>query len=339
MIREALARLVERNNLTQGESEGVMREIMEGEATPSQIGAFLTALRMKGETVEEIAGCAWAMRAHAFRVSTPQSCLIDTCGTGGDNSGTFNISTAAALVVAGAGIPVAKHGNRAMSSHCGSADILEGLGVKIDLSPEAVGHCIDEIGIGFLFAPRLHPAMKHAAAPRRETGIRTIFNLLSPLTNPASASRQLLGVYDASLTEPIAKVLGLLGSRQALVVHGGGGLDELSTSGINKLTRLQEGGGVKTFYLDPQELGLPSAPVEQLKGGTIKENVRLMQGVLQGERGALRDVVLLNAAAALIVAEEADSFEAGLKIAAEVIDSGKARAKLHQLAEMSQNLD
>ncbi len=338
MIREAIARVVEGKNLTQDESEGVMGEIMEGKATPSQIGAFLAALRMKGETVEEIAGCARAMRGHAFRVNTQQSHLIDTCGTGGDGSGTFNISTAAALVVAGAGIPVAKHGNRAMSSHCGSADILEGLGVKIDLSPEAAGHCIDEIGIGFLFAPRLHPAMKYAAIPRREIGVRTIFNLLGPLTNPASASRQLLGVYDASLTEPIAEVLRLLGCQHALVVHGDGRLDELSTTGVNKLTQLRDG-TVKTFSLDPRELGLPRAAAEQLRGGTVEENVRIVQGVLQGEEGAPRDVVLLNTSAALIVAEEAASFETGLKIAAEVIDSGKALAKLHQLVEMSQDLD
>jgi len=335
MIREAIAKLIEKESLNSEEAEAVMQEIMLGEATPSQISAFLTALRMKGETAEEIAGCARAMRAHATKVVTKQNPLIDTCGTGGDGVSTFNISTVVAFVIAGAGIAVAKHGNRSVSSRCGSADVLEALGARIELGPEETARCLDEIGIGFLFAPRLHPAMKYAAIPRREVGIRTIFNLLGPLTNPASASIQLLGVYDPRLTETIAQVLSLLGTHCALVVHGADGLDELSTTGVNKVTQLRNG-KITNYYLDPQELGLPSAELVQLRGGLPEENAKIMRALLQGEEGARRDIVLLNAAAGLLAAEKAADFKEGLSLAVESIDSGKALNKLEQLVHLSQ---
>ena len=338
MIREAIAKLVEKESLTSEEAEVVMNGIMLGEATPSQISAFIVALRMKGETAEEIAGCAKAMRAHATKVVSRQNPLIDTCGTGGDGIGTFNISTVVAFVVAGAGIAVAKHGNRSVSSRCGSADVLEILGVKIELGPKGIARCLDEIGIGFLFAPRLHPAMKYAATPRREIGVRTIFNILGPLTNPASASIQLLGVYDPRLTETIAQVLSLLGTRHALVVHGADGLDELSTTGINKVSQLHNG-EITTYYLDPRQVGLPSAELAQLKGGLPEENARIVRALLQGERGAKRDVVLLNAAAGLLTAERVIDFKEDLSLAAETIDSGQALHKLEQLIQLSQSLE
>ncbi len=336
MIREAIAGLVEKVSLSSEEAEAVMQEIMLGEATPSQISAFLTALRMKGETPEEIAGCARAMRAHASKVVTSQSPVMDTCGTGGDGISTFNISTVVAFVIAGAGVAVAKHGNRSVSSRCGSADVLETLGVRIDLGPEEIGRCLDEIGIGFLFAPRLHPAMKHALPSRREIGIRTIFNVLGPLTNPASASVQLLGVYDPELTETMAQVLSLLGSYRVLVVYGADGLDELSTTGINKLTQLYNG-QITTYRLDPQQLGLPLAELAQLRGGLPEENASIVRALLQGEKGTKRDIVLLNAAAGLLAAERAADFQEGLTIAAESIDSGRALNKLEQLIRLSQS--
>lgn len=337
MIRETIAKLVERNNLGQEEAEAVMGEIMRGEASPSQIAAFLTALRMKGETVEEIAGCAKAMRAHSLKVETRRTLVVDTCGTGGDGSNTFNISTITAFAVAGAGLSVAKHGNRSVSSHCGSADLLEALGVKIDLAPEQIARCLDEIGIGFLFAPRLHPAMKHAATPRREMGLRTIFNLLGPLTNPASASIQLLGVYSPHLTDPIAKVLYLLGTSRVMVVHGADGIDELSTTGSNKVTELRNG-EIKTYFLNPHQMGLPLTELLQLKGGTPEENAEIARRLLQGEKGPRRDVVLLNAAATLVIAGKAADFGSGLAEAAESIDSGAAWQKLEQLIQLSQSL-
>lgn len=337
MIKEAIAKLIEKENLSSEEAEAVMREIMLGEATPSQIGAFLIALRMKQETAEEIVGCAKAMRAHATRVVTKRHPLVDTCGTGGDGTNTFNVSTVVAFVLAGAGIAVAKHGNRSVSSRCGSADVLEALGATIELGPEEMARCLDELGIGFLFAPRLHPAMKHAAAPRREIGARTVFNLLGPLTNPASASIQLLGVYDPNLTETMAQVLSLMGTDSALVVHGANGLDELSVTGLNKITRLQDG-KINTYYLDPKEFGLPSAQLASLKGGLPEDNARIMRALLQGEKGAKRDTVLLNAAAGLLAAGKADNFNAGLALAAESIDSGRALDKLEQFIRLSQKL-
>ena len=337
MIREAIARLVERADLEQGEAEAVMHEIMSGEATPVQIGAFATALRMKGETAAEIAGCARAMRAKCVRVVTATKPLMDTCGTGGDGAGTFNVSTAVALVIAGAGVPVAKHGNRSVSSRCGSADVLEALGVKIDLRPEEMARCIDEAGIGFLFAPLLHPAMKHAALPRREIGIRTIFNILGPLTNPASASSQLLGVYDPGLVETMAEVLDMLGVHSALVVHGAGGLDELSLSGTNRVARLQDG-RVDSFHVDPRALGLPPAGPADIRGGSPEDNAAMMKAVLGGERGAVRDTVLLNAAAGLVAAERAGGFEEGLGLAVRSIDSGAALGKLDSLVNLTRSM-
>ncbi len=337
MIREAIARLVEKVDLAQGEAEAVMQEIMSGEATPVQIGAFVTALRMKGETAGEIAGCARAMRANCIKVVTARKPLTDTCGTGGDGANSFNVSTAVALVVAGAGVPVAKHGNRSVSSRCGSADVLEALGVRIELKPEQMARCIDEIGIGFLFAPLLHPAMKHAALPRREIGIRTIFNILGPLTNPASASTQLLGVYDAGLAETMAKVLDILGVHSALVVHGAGGMDELSLAGSNRVARLRDG-KVDTYYLDPRELGLPPAESSEIRGGLPEENAMAIRAMLGGEKGAKRDTVLLNAAAGLVAAERVSDFKDGLGLAAESIDSGGASRKLDDLVRLSRSM-
>jgi anthranilate phosphoribosyltransferase len=337
MIRESIARLVERADLEQSEAEAVMYEIMSGEATPVQIGAFATALRMKGETAGEIAGCARAMRAKCVRVVTATKPLMDTCGTGGDGAGTFNVSTAVALVIAGAGVPVAKHGNRSVSSRCGSADVLEALGVRIDLKPQQMARCIDEAGIGFLFAPLLHPAMKHAALPRREIGIRTIFNILGPLTNPASASSQLLGVYDPSLVETMAEVLDILGVHSALVVHGAGGLDELSLSGTNRVTRLR-GGKLDSFCVDPRDLGLPLAESTEIRGGSPEENAAMMKAVLGGVRGAVRDTVLLNAAAGLVAAERADGFEEARGLALRSIDSGAALGKLDSLVNLTQSM-
>lgn len=334
MIREAIARLVERVNLEQGEAEAVMQEIMSGEATPVQIGAFVTALRMKGETAGEIAGCAGAMRSNCIKVVTARRPLTDTCGTGGDGANSFNVSTAVALVIAGAGVLVAKHGNRSVSSRCGSADVLEALGVRIELRPEQMARCIDEIGIGFLYAPLLHPAMKHAGLPRREIGIRTIFNILGPLTNPASASTQLLGVYDPGLVETMAEVLGILGVHSALVVHGAGGMDELSLAGSNRVARLRDG-KVDTYYLDPRELGLSLAESSEIRGGLPEENAVAIRAVLGGEKGARRDTVLLNAAAGLVAAERVSDFKEGLGLAAESIDSGTASGKLDDLVRLS----
>jgi anthranilate phosphoribosyltransferase len=262
---------------------------------------------------------------------------VDTCGTGGDGAGTFNISTTVALVVAGAGVAVAKHGNRSVSSSSGSADLLEALGVKIDLGPEAVGRCIDEVGMGFLFAPVFHPAMKHAAGPRREMGVRTVFNILGPMTNPASAPMQLIGVYSDSLREMVAGVLARLGTQRAMVVHGASGLDELSTTGPNRITRL-DAGGVATSPLDPRPLGLRPATLEELRGGTVEDNARITAAILKGEAGAGRDVVLLNAAAALVVAGRAGDFPEGMAVAAESIDSGRARKVLEDLVRFTQGV-
>jgi anthranilate synthase/phosphoribosyltransferase len=334
-IKEAIGKVMSGEDLLGKEAEAVMGQIMAGEATPAQIGAFLTALRLKGETVEEITGCARAMRRNAIPVRPQRRDLVDTCGTGGDRTGTFNISTTAAFVVAGAGLGVAKHGNRSVSSHCGSADVLEALGINLELTPQQVAHCIDEVGIGFLFAPRLHPAMKHAIGPRREMGVRTIFNILGPLTNPAGATRQIMGVYDPNLTGPLAQVLGKLGAQAAFVVHGADGLDELSTTGTNRVSHLRDG-WVKDFWLDPAELGLPGARLEDLRGGTAEENAQITQAILAGEQGPRRDVVLLNAAAALVAGGTAGDFEEGLQQAAEAIDSGSAREKLEGLVAFSQ---
>lgn len=338
MIKEAISKIVTGSDLTLAEARDVMSEIMLGEATLSQIGAFLTALRMKGETVNEIAGCAQAMRESAIAVKPRRSQLVDTCGTGGDGKGTFNISTTVAFVAAGAGLAVAKHGNRSVSSKCGSADLLQALGVNLELTPEQIAKCIDEVGIGFLFAPKLHPAMKHALGPRQEIGLRTIFNILGPLSNPANAKRQLLGVYDGNLTELMAEVLRTLSAEDAFVVHGADGLDELSTTGPNKISRLHNN-RVETYHFDPEELGLPKANLSDLAGGTVEENVVITMALLKGERGPKRDVVLLNAAAALIVGGKITNFSEGLKMAAESIDSGKALRKLEQLVVFSRSFN
>jgi anthranilate phosphoribosyltransferase len=336
MIKEAISKIVSGSDLTMAEARGVMSEIMHGQATPAQIGAFLTALRMKGETAGEIAGCAQAMKESAITVKPRRNQLVDTCGTGGDGQGTFNISTTVAFVAAGAGLAVAKHGNRSVSSKCGSADLLQALGVNLGLTPEQIAKCIDEVGIGFLFAPKLHPAMKHALGPRQEIGLRTIFNILGPLSNPANAKRQLLGVYDSNLTELMADVLRTLGAESAFVVYGADGLDELSTTGLNKVARLSKG-KVETYYLDPEDLGLPRAKLSDLIGGAVEENVAITKSVLEGEHGPKRDVVLLNAAAVLIVGDKAKDFDQALKLAAESIDSGKALNKLEHLVDFTRS--
>ncbi len=336
MIKEAISKIVSGSDLKLAEARDVMREIMHGQATQAQIGAFLTALRMKGETVDEIAGCAQAMRERAIAVKPKRNQLVDTCGTGGDGKGTFNISTTVAFVAAGAGLAVAKHGNRSVSSKCGSADLLQALGINLELTPEQVAQCIDEVGIGFLFAPKLHPAMKHALGPRQEIGLRTIFNILGPLSNPANARRQLLGVYDSNLTELMAEVLRTLGAEAAFVVHGADGLDELSTTGPNKISRLSKG-KIETYNLNPEDLGLPLGRLGDLAGGTAEENVAITKALLKGERGPKRDVVLLNAAAVFIVGGRAKDFSEGLKLAAESINNGKASQKLQQLVEFSQS--
>lgn len=339
-IRDAIQQLLNGESLTEADAESVMVQIMNGEATPAQIGAYLTAMRMKGESVDEISGSARAMRMSAVPVRPARTdTLVDTCGTGGDGAGTFNISTTAAFVVAGAGQPVAKHGNRAVSSRSGSADVLQALGVNLELSPKAVAGAIDAVGIGFLFAPKLHPAMRHAIGPRRELGVRTLFNVLGPLTNPAGAQCQLLGVYDPGLTEPLAQVLLKLGSEGAFVVHGHGGLDELTTTGPNRISVLQ-GGQVSTRDLDPAELGFEQIKLIDLAGGDAFENARITRGILGGQTdGAKRDTVVLNAAAALVAAGKAATLEEGVRLANESIETGAALRTLDNLIEYSRSYD
>ncbi|OGQ50933.1 MAG: anthranilate phosphoribosyltransferase [Deltaproteobacteria bacterium RIFCSPLOWO2_02_FULL_57_26] len=333
-IKEAIGKLVNRTDLTEGETEDVMNQIMSGDATVSQVAAFLTALRMKGETVQEITGAARVMREKVHRVRTKADLVLDIVGTGGDQKGTINISTASAFVVAGAGITVAKHGNRSVSSQSGSADVLAALGVKIDASKERVEECLEKIGIGFLFAPLLHEAMKYAVQPRREIGIRTIFNLLGPLTNPAGATHQLTGLYDGGLTEPIAHVLKNLGTARAMIVHGLEGMDEVSLCGPTRVSELRDG-KIKTYTVSPEEFGLKPCRLEDLHGGTPEQCAALLRGVLGGEKGPKRDVVLLNSGAALYVSGKAQSIEAGMRLAGESIDSGKAQGKLDQLVRMT----
>lgn len=338
MLKAYLAKLLDGKDLSESEAEAAMTVIMSGAATPAQIGGYLVALRMKGESVDEITGSARAMRAHASPMpELPNGKpLLDTAGTGGDGSHSFNISTAAAFVIAGSGHMVAKHGNRAASSQCGSADVLEELGVKIDLAPEQVADCIQEVGIGFLFAPRFHPAMKHAIGPRRQLGQRTIFNILGPLTNPAGATHQLIGVYDPDLTHPVAEVLRALGGTAALVVHGHGGLDELSCNGPNRVSHLRQG-RVTTYELDTADLGLRPASQSELRGGDPVRNAAMLRGLLAGEdQSSRRDVVLLNAAAAL--ATEDGDVESALVLARESLDGGAALEKLEQLTVFTQNV-
>ncbi len=335
MIVDAIRQLVDGKDLSAGQAEEAMSEIMEGRALPSQIGAFLTALRMKGETVREITALAGVMRGKVRRVSPGRhSELLDTCGTGGDSSGTFNISTAAALVAAGAGVPVAKHGNRSVSSRCGSADVLRELGVNIEAAPEVVELCLNEAGICFIFAPLFHPAMKHAIGPRREMGIRTVFNVLGPLTNPAGARCQLLGVFAESLTETLAGVLADLGSRRAYVVHGHGGLDEISLAGPTTLSQL-DNGRVTTRVIRPEDFGFEPRPTEALAGGDAPANAAIIRGVLGGKPGAYRDAVLLNAGAAVSAFHQGMTIEQGIALAAESVDSGGARQKLAALVELT----
>jgi anthranilate phosphoribosyltransferase len=337
MLKPFIAKAINRTDLSAGEAQEAMNVIMSGQATPAQIGAYLIALRMKGETVDEITGSARAMRANALKVevadrSTP---LYDTAGTGGDGAHTFNISTAAAFVIAGAGRKVAKHGNRAASSQCGSADVLSALGLNLELTPAQVAQAIQEIGIGFMFAPKFNPAMKHAIGPRKEIGQRTIFNLLGPLTNPAGADVQLMGVYAPSLTEPLALVLADLGARAALVIHGAGGTDELNPCGPNRVSHLREG-AVSTFNLDPADLGLPRATLSDLHGGTPEESAVIMRDLLGGRlNGARRDAVLLNAAGAL--AAETGDFVTALAEARGAFDSGRALEKMNALIDFSQS--
>lgn len=342
MIQQALHQVLEGESLSAEQAEAVMDQIMTGMATPAQIAGFLIALRTKGESVEEIAGFARAMRRAAVPVTPARTDVIDTCGTGGDGANTFNISTTTAFVVAGAGLGVAKHGNRSVSSRSGSADVLEALGVNLDLTPDQVAHAIDSIGIGFLFAPRLHPAMKHAIGPRRELGVRTVFNILGPLTNPAGARAQLLGVYDGELTELMAMVLKALGSDAAYVVHGAGRLDELTTEGSNQVSYFGIGtndGAVTTDTLDPTTLGFERAPKDAYIGGTPDENARITHDVLSGEeQGPRRDIVLLNAAAALSAGGKASSLEVGVEMAAESIDSNAAIGTLEALVDYSQRV-
>jgi len=338
-IQRAIEIITRFGHLQADEAEAVMNQIMRGEATEAQIGAYLMGLRMKGETEAEIIGSARAMRANAIRVPVSAGAdLLDTCGTGGDKSGTFNISTTVAFVAAGAGVRIAKHGNRAATSKCGSADVLAELGVNLDLTPEQVARCVDEIGIGFLFAPKLHPAMKYAIGPRRELKVRTIFNILGPLTNPANAQRQLMGVFAPDLTEFIARVLGELGSKKAVVVCGYGNIDEMTNTGPSRMSVYDEG-TVTTDEINPIDLGLKPAHISELLGGDAPDNARILRGILSGEvNSAKRDVVLLNASAALMAGGLVNDLPRGIELAADVIGSGAALAKLDALITYTREL-
>jgi anthranilate phosphoribosyltransferase len=348
IITEAVRALVDRRDLTRLEAAAAMEAIMSGAATNAQIAAFLTALRMKGETVEELIGFAQVMREKVVKVrpragdvvgatGTDREMLIDTCGTGGDASGTFNVSTATAFVVAGAELRVAKHGNRSVSSLCGSADVVETLGIDIELSPAQVATCIDEVGIGFLYAPLLHTAMKHVMAARREMGVRTVFNMLGPLTNPAGANAQVIGVYAAALTDPLARVLAELGTLRAFVVHGADGLDEISNTGESHISEVHEG-VVRSSTVRPEDFGMPRAAIRDLQGGDREENARIIRQVLGGEAGPRRDIVLMNAAAALVVGNKAQDLKEGVALAAASIDGGSAARKLEDLIAFSRRL-
>jgi anthranilate synthase/phosphoribosyltransferase len=336
MLKPFIAKAINKTDLTADEAQEAMNIIMTGQATPAQIGAYIVALRMKGETIAEITGSVRAMRANALKVQlNTEERVYDIVGTGGDGAHTFNISTAAAFVLAGTGRKVAKHGNRAQSSHCGAADVLSALGVSLELTPEQIAHAIEQIGIGFMFAAKFHPAMKYAIGPRKEIGQRTIFNILGPLTNPAGANIQLTGVYDAKLTEPLAHVLKELGSKAALVIHGANGLDELNTTGINRVSHLKNN-TVETYDLNPADLGFAPSTVQDLRGGTPDESAVMMRDILSNNlNGARRDAVLLNAAAAL--AAESGDFKSALDEARASLDGGKALAKLNALVEFSQS--
>jgi anthranilate phosphoribosyltransferase len=334
MFADLLEKLARHEDLTTEEAASAMHEVMEGRAAPSQLAALLAALVMKGERPAEIVGFAKAMRNHAVKLSKPAGDVFDTCGTGGDRSGTFNISTATAIVVSACGVKVAKHGNRAASSQCGSADVFEQLGVNISAPPDVVERSLHDAGIAFFFAQTFHPSMKHAAQTRRELGIRTAFNLLGPLTNPAGAARQLIGVPTAELTELLAHALRQLGTKRAWVVHGADGIDEVSTGGYTKVAECRDG-SVHTFYIHPSEFGIPKSPCAYLKGGDAAANAAILRAVVDGERGAPRDVVLLNAGVALLITGVADSVTAGIACAAEAIDSGRARTTLERMVQVS----
>jgi len=336
VIQASLQQLLDKRDLTRGDARACMEEIMSGEATHAQIAGFLVALRAKGETADEIAGCADAMRAHVLPVRPKREDLVDTAGTGGDGKHTLNISTAAALVAAAAGAGVAKHGNRAASSQTGSADVLEALGFELDLPPERIAASIDELGFGFMFAQAHHPAMKHAAPVRRELGTRTVFNVLGPLTNPASARAQVIGVYSAELVRPIAEALVQLGARRAFVVHGADGIDELSPTGPNLVCEVN-GGGVRDRTIDPEELGLEPCGVDELRGGTPDVNAALIRRVFEGERSGRRTAILLNAAGAIAAGGHADDLREGLELARRAVDSGAAAARLDELVEFSRS--
>ncbi len=334
MIREGIAKVVNGENLKEAEMMTVMDEVMDGQATPAQIAAFITALRLKGETVEEVSGAARIMKQKATRIDARSSVIVDTCGTGGDGRNTFNISTTAAFIVAAAGITVAKHGNRAVSSGCGSADVLEALGVNIDVGAEVVEECIQENGIGFLFAPKLHGAMKYAIGPRREIGIRTIFNMLGPLTNPAGATSQLIGVYAPQLTEMFAGVLRNLGTKRAFVVHGSDGLDEASIAGETRVSELKDG-LISTYNIDPVEFFGRTYDAAEISGGDATMNAGITLGVLKGQEGACRKITLLNAAFAIVAGEKAGTLREGITLAEACIDNGSALKKLQTLMDIT----
>ena len=337
-MRDFLQKIISGQHLTASEAHAAMQKIMAGEATHAQIAGFLVALRMKGETVEEITGFARAMREAALKVQAQSRPLVDTCGTGGDRSHTFNISTAAAFIAAGAGVRVAKHGNRAASSQCGSADVLEELGVNINLAPQQVARCIDEVGIGFLFARSLHPAMRHAAPVRSELGVRTVFNLLGPLTNPAGATRQVLGVFAAEWVEPLARVLQLLGTERAFVVHGAGGLDEISTLGETQVAEVHPG-GISCYRVTPEDFDLPRADLEELRGGTPQENAAMLLECLRNTPGPRLDITLLNAAAAIVAGGLANDLKEGFARARYSVNSGAAQERLEALIALSHSID
>ena len=334
MIKEAIAQLVERKNLTRNQMKEAVEEIMRGQTSPAQIAAFLTALRMKGETVDEITGAAIAMREFVKKITIDEDVILDTCGTGADRMHTFNISTVSAFVAAGSGVVVAKHGNRAISSRSGSADLLEALGVNINIDEQKVEACLKKIGIGFLFAQTLHPAMKNVAPVRKELGIRTIFNVLGPLTNPAFATHQLLGVYDPALLRVVAKVLGNVGVKHAMVVHGDDGLDEITTTTVTHVCELKKG-TVRCYTMSPGDFKIKKARLKDLEGGNSEDNARIAANILQGEKGAKRDIVLFNSGCAIYVADKARSIKEGIERAKESIDSGKALRKLEELKEIT----
>lgn len=336
-VQQAIAALIERRDLDEATMTAVMQAVMTGEATDAQIGAFLVALRMKGETIEEIRAAAGVMRSLATRVDVPRTGLVDTCGTGGDASGTFNISTAAALVAAAGGVRVAKHGNRSVSSKSGSADVLESLGISLGLSPAAVGTCIDEVGVGFLFAPAHHGAMKHAIGPRKELGVRTLFNVLGPLTNPAGAPNQVLGVFSQDWVRPLAEALKGLGSEHVLVVHAEDGLDEISIASPTRVAELQDG-EIREYTIRPEDFGLTTTALDAVRVDSVEASASMLRGVLDGQASAARDIVLLNAGAAIYAGGGADTLAAGIKAAARAIDSGAARERLERLQATSARL-